>query len=433
MKKIWVIKPLDGHFYGYLFQKIDKVFRVKGPQKISARDLKNEKVLLLIEDKEIYFQRETFTRGPQEIIALQINERLKNLGLAEQISSLAYRLEEIRGTFVDVSYLALLSCHVEDEIKQLISSEVRLCGIQHHAIALAGLSKFISQEIVLLVEVMKDGLWLVISQGENPLYLRYYAIPDSQELTAHKVEEALLAALDFAHRGLKKEVKKILPLGPKREIIPSLPHLKSVIPEGIPFENHQALFLEPAFFGALFAPKGFDLTPEEHRLWSRHLRPARYAALGFLFLALINFMGWFYFSRENRELHGKIEPIKQEVERMRYHFEKILTGQANNFSKFLEIEKRFSQEPRFDLFLAWLSQNLPPKAHLRSFNAQKKPSGFELTFEIICPGSFSEVQRAFRELSYKLDSQNDLKKSRLSYEEKEKRGIFTFEIIPHVP
>ncbi len=429
MKKIWVLKASGDSFYGYLFRK-GETFRVEGPQEVSLRTLRGEKVLLLVEDQHAYFHREVFTRGPKEIIALQINERLRNLGLLEGTPRLAFRIEETEGSLVTVSYLALPAVELEEEVERLVSAEVRLYGVQHHAVALAGLARLVTPDPLFLVEANEEGLWVVVCQGEKLLYLRHFAAGEASGLSTSHVEEALLAALDFAHRGLKKEIKKILPLGTKRDLIPSLPHLETISPEGLPFkENREKILLEPAFFGALYAPKDFDLTPEEHRLWLKHLRPARYAALAFLSLAFFNLLGWFHFSHQAQRLHHRVELLQQEVQAKQNHLQSLLAGREDDLHRLVELRKRFEQEPRLDFFLAWLAQNLPSRARLKSFKAQREPQGMKVQLEILCQGPFSEVQQAFWRFSRRLSAQNTWQNSRLAYDEEQKKGVFSFEFI----
>ncbi len=427
MKKTWVVRPEGEDFYGYLFRG-KETFSVEGPQKVSAGKLRGEKVLLIIEDERAYFHREAINRGPKEIIALQISERVKNLGFIEGAPRLAFKIEEVSGSLATVSYLALPLSDIEEKIEQLVTAEVRLNGVLHHGVALAGLGSLIGQETVLLAEALPNGIWIVITHGKKLLYLRYFGAEESEGVSTSHVEEALLAALDFAHRGLKKEVKKILPLGPQKDLIPPLPHLETISLENLPFKDHlEDLIREPAFFGALFAPEDYDLIPEEHRLWLKHLRPARIAAFGLLFFILANFIGSYHFIHQKRHLLHEVALLEDEVRESRNYFNSLLAGKENDLERLLELKKRFSQEPRVDLFLAWLARHLPNEAHIFGFKAENTNQGIHLHLEIAYEGPFFEAQKAFSLLAQHLSTKNSLLKSRLTYEEEINRGVFVFE------
>ncbi len=434
MRKTWVLrKKEENSLEGYVFQPRGRRFAASWQEDVAFSSLRGERVILLFEDPQAYFHRETLVKGPPEVLELQIREHLRNFGLVEEGLRVVFKIEEELPPHVLVSFLACHLSSVEDVLEGLLHKEVRLAGLHHQAVALGALGNLVSEEAILVAEAQPQGLWLVITEREKIHYIRFFEADEFLELSSSLVEESVLAALDFAQRALKKEVRKLLPLGPKRDVFPTVKHLEILEPPYDRFRgvSPEEIFERPAFFGGLFAPRDFDLTPPFHGIWLKNLRWARWVAGGLLIFSLFGFGGWFHFAKENRSLAREVSRIEQDLrKKATLLHQEFPPFHAEKFGKFWETYQRFSQEPRLDFFLVWLAKNLPQGAKVVDFQAQRAPEGLILNLLVSFKAPFQVAQEEFSRFSRRLSANNYLQKSRLTYSEQEGEGLFEFKFRP---
>ncbi len=436
MRKTWVLKKGKKGLEGYVFKAKGKHFVSYWQGEIAPKTLRGERVILIFDDPQAYFSRETLVKGPPEVLELQIREHLRNFGLVDEGLRIAFKIEEENPPHVLVSFLACHLSGVKNILEELLQNVARLVGLHHYAIALAALGNLSSRGPLLVAEAQPQGLWLVIVEDQKIQYLRFFEADEFAELSPNIVEEAILSALDYAQRGLKKEIRKILPLGKKRDLLPSVQHLEFVELDesrfpGVPKDT---ILEEPAFFGGLFCPQDFDLTPPLHGAWLKNLKWARISAGILLVLSLFNLGGWYHFSQENRHLQREVAHLEEGLREKTSQLQKVFPPPvAERFGKFWEIYQRFSQEPRLDFFLVWLAQNLPPKAQVIDFDFQREgPEGVGLVghLRIRLQAPFETAQEEFSRFSQRLSTNNFLQKSRLTYSEQTGEGFFEFEFKP---
>jgi hypothetical protein len=219
MGKVWVITPKGSRFKGFCFRKRGPSYQARAQEDLEAKDLRGEKVILLVDDHQVFFNREWLIRGPEEIIKLQVKERLRSFGFNDENLKVSFKIEEESETQVLVSFLGGYFPDLELSFRRLVENEVRVEGVKHRAVALAGLGQG-CEEPLFIAEAREEGLWLVLTHEEKIYYLRFFEAEGLTGLNVSLVEEAILSALDYAERGLKKSVSKLLPLGPKRDLIP---------------------------------------------------------------------------------------------------------------------------------------------------------------------------------------------------------------------
>ncbi|WP_456370714.1 hypothetical protein [Thermodesulfatator atlanticus] len=441
MRKILVIKKDKETIKGITFKKARTIFNVQEPPRFFRKqELKSKRFILVSEFPELHFSTENIVKSPEEIIELQLREKLRELGLFETTPAISFRIEEGLGPQIEVSFCAVNYSSIKQLIREVSDIEARLQGLYPEQLAIAFLTLKETDENTLSVYISQDKIYISLTGGNRLYFLRTLEVNPLFGPTSSQIEEALLAAIDFGERLLNINIKGIISYGPKRELLPDT-SLTAIVPsfsfiKGI--EKDQILD-EPELFGALFVPEDFSLLPRDYRKFLWHLNAARKLGFIFLFISLINYGIWFFLSPKNKELEREIAYLQKKSEELTTQLNNILTPEEKQIVKtYIETKSKFDKTFRLDVFLYWLNEITPPDLIIRDLAggeavnkklsekttkeyAQESP--FPIFLEVESLGSLKKVQKSFDIFLEGLQEKISIKKNLFSYDDKNKKGI----------
>ncbi len=450
MKKFYVLEKIANQVLGVEVVKDGSLFRVSSPQKMSNKDWRGRHAIIVDNTEPIYFARETFTKGPKEILIFQINEKLQPLAIFSRTPYIVFKILDETMTDVDLIYLAIDKKNTKDNLEFFLKNEARVESQYHFVCCVASLSLQLSSSAVMSLYLADQNFWILITEGTDIVYIRKYPLDEFTTLTESQVEEGVLTTIDYYHRFTNRPIEYFIAYGPRRDLAPSLAGLKRLEPlwNNLQGVDSETILQWPEFYGALFVSSEFNLIPENHRLWLANLRFARLAACILLFFSFINYGAWYYFYNQNtilsstmnykeRILVSKVKEIQKEFPSKR----------LDQLKRYLDVVQNFYNQPRIDEFLVWLVDVVPDKVEITKLsikslsknesnkNSSKKSidlysyeMSIALTSQIKAPAK--EAQKAFYQMFQALSTKMILKKSRLVYNEAQGIGSFYFELKP---
>ncbi len=451
MKKFYVLEKINNQVLGVEITKDGSSFRVSSPQTLSNKDWRGRHVVIVDNTEPIYFARESFTKGPKEILLFQINEKLQPLAIFSRTPHIVFKILDETMTEVDLIYLAVDKKNTQISLEFFLKNEARVEAQYHFVCCVASLSLQLSSSAVMSLYLSDRDFWILITEGADIVYVRKYPLDEFSTITESQVEEGVLTTIDYYHRFTNRPIEYFIAYGPRRDLAPSLAGLQHLAPSwhSIQGVDSEIILQYPEFYGALFVSSEFNLIPENHRLWLTNLRYARLTAFILLVFSFINCGAWYYFYNQNTILsstmHYKERILVSKVKEIQ---DKFPSKKLDQLKKYLNVVQNFYNQPRIDELLVWLADVVPDKVEITKLsiknfsqngsnkNSNKKSlidfysheMSIVLNSQIKAPAK--EAQRAFYQMFQALSTKMILKNSRLIYNEAQGIGLFYFELKP---
>lgn len=427
MSSFWVVKYEGDQLLGVRVSGRKGRWSFSRVEPLSWSTLAHRSVILLSTSPQAYFFRETLTRGPAEVLSLQAEEKVRGAGFfTGPFEFSLHRISEGPGQ-VEVGILALERQEVERWLGQLGQGLVRPKALYHQCLALAYLVAGLRTEPVLVAHFSDQGLWLVVVEGQHPVYMRFQAVDEFLGVEGFPVEENVLAVLDYYQRFFRRTLRHIFPCGPHRERLHHLGALEEWSPE-FPAWNlsGEDLLTHPEFFGAVRVPASYSLLPETHRSFLRAFEWARYAGGVLFVLTLINYGLVAYWHRQNRILDQELLRTSRILEfGLRELQRDYPPEEVKKLQNYLKWKQKFEKQPRMDEFLWWLASTVPDQTRVSRLEMQRDKNGnYRMRMVFISRGPLARVHADFLRFLDAVRRRASVEDSRFHYDDFRKEARF---------
>ena len=424
--KIWAVKKEGNKLFGGCFRyRGDSVFLENELSEIFPKNLKGKKICLIFEPQDFYFSREIFPKTDHEILKLQIQEKLHELGLFETPPLIRYQIGEDLGNQVEVEIAALENKEISNLIRFSTEIESRLEKIVPEELAIAYLTLQETPKFILSIYISKNKFLIFLTGQGNIYYFRNIDIDPDFGITENILEEGLLASMDYCERIIGIEIEGILTYGPQRDILKentiNLYKPKFSFIKGTKIDK----ILEfPSLFGSIFIPDSFNFIPLNQLIFLKNLSRARYISYIFIILAIINYGLWGIYEPKTSKLEREIKIIENEIKKKNEILQKLLPEEKRRI-----IEKRnllinnYKKEFKLNNFLYYIENILPSKAEIIEAKGEKKEDSFLFELKAKFEGELKVVEKEINTFYKKLANLYNLEERIFSYEPKKKEGI----------
>lgn len=417
--------------------------------------LSGKRVLVLWDVKGIHFFRDQVFTGPEEVMALQVQEKVERTGLFRAPPSVFYHVDRREGNTAQVGIAAMDTSAMEARLDTLWDRKARIQGVYHPALAVAFLAAHSGAEKTLTVWIREQGFFLVATEGARVQSLRFVPFDDFTGPSGELVRQEVAFARERLEGLPGQGVPVVRSCGPLRHLLP-----EADVPwpeECIPGPLQPIAFSHPEWFGAFFVPSAFDMLPEKARVWVRHM-PWAVRAGALLLAVSVGQLGMWAFWK-----HKTVELEKETRSRMR-----VVASRADSVQKAVPWDRlsvveeyrktleAFQKEPRMDEWVVWLAETVPENFRVVRCTVAKKgesgsaavttpqgrpirrrgadmgseeaSAGLTLSLEVKGTVGFQEAQRSFGTFLAALKERRDVRAAHFHYDEKSGQAVFSFEI-----
>lgn len=331
--------------------------------------IKTGNLSLVVHSSRTYILCEAFPNVKQDVLILQINDRLRQSGI--WLGGTEELLHCIRPLAVHDGrkMYSVLSLPKDDLVPFLslgLRQEIKLQTVTPAVAAISAFLRVVTHEPVLAACFLDKGLELIVAQNGVPLHFQF--IPPGPE---GRLDEAMITnAFDIVTQTVKRthdfEIKKIVTLGPNSYLCPETIGGYSIwVPDWSDFfkTNEPSLIpLYPELFGAYFVDSAFDFVPALWRLSWRIQTASKWMAAAAAVGGIIFFGAGLYVDKAiNPRLQSEMIARKRVVLQERDALQKVLpqNSERDALQKFVDLMAKYERQPRLDAMMLELAQALP--------------------------------------------------------------------------
>lgn len=411
--------------------------------------------VVLLDTPSFHFFRDRVLKGPQDVMALQIQEKVERTGIFRLPPAVFYRVGREEGNMVEVSVAAVDTGTMEARLEKLWRRGVRLRGVYSPPLAAASLAARSAPEKTLTLWIREGGFFLIGTAGGDIRSMRFVAFDEFIGPSESLVREETQFAQEQIQRLEGEGFWVVRSCGPLRHLFPegNVPWPETLIPKPL----QPIAFEHPEWFGALCVPSAFNMLPEPVQVWNRHMPWAMRAAVALLVLSLAQLGFWAY-------RHHRTELLEQDTQaRMG-----VVAARADALQKAVPWDRlsvveeyqrtwdAFQKEPRLDDWMVWLSRTAPENFRVVRFDVSKAgekapdvgavtpartsrrrgseaggketSGGSTLVLELKGTVGFREAHRTFGAFLTALQERKNVRVGRFHYDEMTGEALFSFEI-----
>lgn len=423
----------------------------EGPSDFSH--LSRARTVLLWDAPAMHFMREQVFRGPREVLALQIQEKVERTGFFRTPPSVFYHVEREEGNTAQVVIAAMELTHLDVWLDSLWRHGARIQAVVHPALAVAFLAIQSFPERTLTVWIEEQGFYLAVTEGGHILSLRNVAFDPFTGPVESLVQEETAFTRDQYDRAGGLGISRVLACGPLRHLLDPSEALWAS--SGMSDAVRKAAIEHPEWFGALSVPAAFNMLPVRVQAWNRHMPWAMRAAAALLVLSLGQAGFWGYWKHKARALENQARAVGTQVASRADAAQKAIPwNQVAVLQEYQRVSESFEREPRMDAWMVWLSDVMPKNFHVVHCTLSKHGEGPRagapvstrpvrrperpaettqapvLSLEVKGNAGIAEAHRAFRALLAALKERKSEVFGRFDYDEKLSQAVFSFELRP---
>lgn len=411
--------------------------------------------VVLLDTPGFHFFRDRIFRGPKEVMALQIQEKVERTGIFFLPPSVFFQLGRAEGNMVEVSVAAVNTGTMEARLEKLWQRRARLQGVYPSPLSVAFLAARSNPEKTLTVWIQKHGFSLMGTAGGDVRSMRFVAFDDFIGPSEAVVREETQFAQEQSQRLDGERFQIVRSCGPLRHLLPEgdVPWSEALIPKPL---QPQA-FEHPEWFGALCVPSAFNMLAEPIQVWNRHMSWAMGVAAALMVLSIGQLGFWGYRHHQTMLLEKETQARVRAVADQAQALEKAVPwDRVAIVEEYRRTWEAFQKEPRLDDWMLWLSRTVPENFRVMRFEVSKaadrvpeagattvvrppRQRGSEaggkeslgspkLFLELRGSVGFREAHRAFGAFLAALQERRDVRSSRFQYDEKAGEAVFSFEI-----
>ena len=456
MNNFYVISYNDEILRGLKVFKKSNYYLVEPIRNYNLNELIGKKVVLIDYSSPFYFAKDKFSKAPTDILLYQIREKINPLSIFSRSPYIVFKVIEETLTDVDLTFLAIDPLNLKRNLNFLLSKGIRVIEHYHFVSAIGALSCALSTSPILSVFVSENYFFILITEGEDIVYLRIFNADDFSSITSSNVETGILSTLDYYHRFSDRHIEGYIAYGPKRDLVPKLGGIIPLDPywPSLRGADNEFLLNHPEFYGVLFCPKEFDLLPDIYKFCNTHFARARKVVILCLCLSLFNFSVWTSLNRKVEYISSSIHKLESTINKNIAEIDAKYPKNLNNFKKFLLLSQVYSRQIRVDWLLEWLAINLPAYVEVNKLvvedsdsslissrtntrrvitNAVKgllSSSSKIIDLSLSATGSPKKTQSLFYKVLGLLQVNFDIKHSKFVYDLSRKKGFFYFTLAP---
>jgi len=424
--KIWVVKKKGDNLVGTRLRcRGESISLEEGLIEISPGALKGQKVAFLHHSQDFYFTREIFPKTNPEILKLQIQDKLQEMGLFEAPPIIRYQIDEEIGNQVEVEIAAVVRREISNLLRFSSQLEVRLEKIIPEELAIAYLSIKETTKFILSAYLTEDRFLIFLTGQGHIHFFRNIEIDPEFGVTESIIEDGLLASLDYCERILGIEIEGMIIYGSQRDLLAKSP-IKEFKPSFLFVKNAdiETILNFPSFFGAPFVPNTFNFIPESQQIFLRNLNFARYVAYLFLMLAIINYGLWATYSPKIKKLEREIKVLTAEIHKKRGILEETLPEEKRRkIEETNSIIEKYRKSFKLDKFLAFLEDTLPQTAKIVEAKGEEGENSFSFELKTVFEGDLEEIKREIDIFYKNLATSYNLEEKIFNYDEINKEGL----------
>ncbi|MGQ9484391.1 MAG: hypothetical protein ACUVSA_05260 [Desulfosoma sp.] len=421
----------------------------EGPSDFS--DLSRARTVVLWDAPAIHFMREQVFRGPGEVLALQIQEKVERTGFFRSPPSVFYHVEREEGNTAQVVIAAVERTHLDVRLESLWRHGACVQAVVHPALAVAFLAAQSFPERTLTVWVEEQGFYLTVTEGGHILSLRFVAFDNLTGPVESLVREETAFTRDQYDRAGGPGISRVLACGPLRRLLDPSEALWAS--RDMSDAVQKAAMEHPEWFGALCVPAAFNMLPERVQAWNRHMPWAMRAAAALLVLSLGQAGLWGYWKHQARALENQARAVGTQVAYRADVAQKAIPwNRMAVLQEYRRVSETFEREPRMDAWMVWLSEVMPKNFRVvrcalskggegarvggavstRPIRRAERPAETAqapvLSLEVKGNAGIAEAHRAFGALLAVLKERKSEVFSRFDYDEKSSQAVFSFEM-----
>ncbi len=424
---------------------------------VSGRDasFSGKNVVVLLDTPSFHFFRDRVLKGPQDVMALQIQEKVERTGIFRLPPAVFYRVGREEGNMVEVSVAAVDSGTIEERLEKLWRRGVRIRGVYPPPLAAASLAARGAPERTLTVWIHERGFFLIGTAEGDIQSMRFVAFDEFIGPSETLVREETQFAQEQIQRLEGEGFRVVRSCGPLRHLLPEgeVPWPDALIPASL----QPKAFEHPEWFGALCVPSAFNMLPEAVQVWNRHMPWAMRAATALLVLSVGQLGLWGYRHHQTTLLEQDTQARMGVVAARADVLQKTIPwDRISIVEEYQRTWEAFQKEPRLDDWVAWLSRTAPENFRVVRFDVSKAgekapdagattpvrvarrrgseaggretPGGSTLFLDLKGTVGFREAHRTFGTFLRALQERTDVRASRFHYDEKTGEALFSFEI-----
>ena len=435
--KFWVVQKEKNSILAVkLKKKGQEIILLEGPKKVELRELKGQKVIGACKPKDFYFSRETFPKTKKEILTLQIQDKLQELGLFEQTPIVRYRNVKEIGGLNEYEIVAVNELGIKECFEELINKEIKPEKIIPEELSIAFLTIRESEKFLISIYITEDKLWIFITGRNEIFYYRNIEIDSEFGITEELLEEAILTTIDYAQRILKIEIEGIIKYGKNRNIIP-----KTAIPEYEPklifIKNvsKEEIKSNPILFGSYYVAEEFNFIPEEQISILKSIKIASYIAYFLAVCIIVNYILWIRFENKVKFIENENRKIKKEIYEQEKILNKLITPEKKEtLEKVKEILTNYQKTLKLNIFLTNIENIKPHNSEIlliegknnkkeETKNQSQENNDFEINIKIKGKGNLEELTKNFEKFNNELRKFLNITEDRYLYLEKTREGF----------
>ncbi len=334
---------------------------------------------LVIHSERIAISTESFPPMKQELLMLQIDERVRPVGPWAEDTILhhcTYLLDKDSSlnSFVIIS---LPETDIRNVLSSLTGTGLRINRCVTHVAAVAALAGQLTDEPIISCILDKSYLEILVTEKGIPYYSQISPI-DDQLVDFDIIAQAVFNVRQIIDSRFNKSVKKTLIFSKEKLDIPDKLGEEKIWRPDFDFVsggNHDIVWRFPQLIGALFVPKSFDCLPEDLR-FSYLIQDINKVAV-FVALSGVAILGasGLYLSNQHVKVLADFQQLDSSVENRKTELIKKMPGrdEASSVAHVLKVINSVSKEPPLDALLYSLALSVPEDVIIDEIKIDRKP------------------------------------------------------------
>jgi len=413
--------------------------------------LSGKRTVVLWEPSGTHFLREQVYRGPGDVVALQIQEKVERTGFFRTAPSVFYQVEREEGQVAHVFIAAMDLSGLDDRLETLWRHGARIQGVFHPAVAVAFLAARSFTEKTLTVWIQEHGFYLAVTENGRILSLRFVGFDAFTGPSESLVREESSFTLQQHESAGGQGITRIQACGPLHHLLDASQGLWEGL--GIAEPLKKAALKHPEWFGAFFVPAPFNMLPQKVQVWNRHMPWAMRAAAALLAVSLCQAGLWMYWKSRAQGLEKQTREAAAAVAGRAEAVQKAIPwDRMAVVEEYRRAVQAFEKEPRMDAWMVWLAETVPKNFRVVRCAVSKQgesargrtpgpthPSrrrespaqvaqGPVLSLELRGTVAFQEAHRAFGVFLAALKERKNEVSGIFDYDEKTGQAAFSFEV-----
>ncbi len=477
-KKIWIVSKEEGSIYnGICLKKSgNSISLLEYRQFEDPKELSSKSVYLTFFSERTLITNDTFVSAKRDILELQIDERVKNVGPWADGTRLHHSLFLLSKGERQDEYIVLSTPELDIERVVDDFSGFRIKGCFPHIAAISALVGQLTDEAVISCFLSRGLLEVIVSKDSIPYYSQISPFDIGEGLEFEVLAQTIFSVRQIIGSKLKENVKKILFFDRNFTSYPEKigsestwnPDLSNLIKAG----DETLFYRFPDLLGTIFCDKNFDCLPAsiKKKYFFNDLNKAvtTISATCSIFLALA-------LPKLNTELKSSLENYQKVIESIRnekLNIEKEIPSHQDTqkLQEIIGIWNEIQEEPNLSTALIDISSLLPDKVIIAHMKIEREgPKGQEdmteegvkeisepdeiiaeeindvgpeenilkdekligtlkMHLTLFCQGDFHKVKNKFEQTISSLKQHFRVKKIKWGYQEEKDSGLLYIEI-----